>query len=209
MENNVNGIIEVQNVNNNLSEVLMKKTEEKTQIINGITVMGEKESRRSEYSHTTEDASINFTGPDSNNIGKIAVYLLRKEVFGRILSPNDGELRGVVHTDDIAAESEDSFIVWNADRKTGNYLMKYPENYSFFRIVDSGEDVDAVIAMIENYAQHLFELLDEKWPFDIDMLDELEETLGESLDGGISMKTQEKVLNKLKKNKFKPFREQK
>ena len=63
--------------------------------------------------------------------------------------------------------------------------------------------------LIENYAQHLFELLDEKWPFDIDMLDELEETLGESLDGGISMKTQEKVLNKLKKNKFKPFREQK
>jgi hypothetical protein len=209
MENKVNAIIEVQNVNNNLSEVLMKKADEKTQIINGITVIGEKESRRSEYSHTQEDASINFTGPDSNNIGKIAVYLLRKEVFGRILSPNDGELGGVVHADDIAAESEDSFIVWNADRKMGSYLMKYPENYSFFRIVDSEEDVDAVIAMIENYAQHLFELLDEKWPFDIDMLDELEDTLGESFDGGISMKTQEKVLNKLKKTEFKPFREQK
>lgn len=164
-------------------------------LMNGIMVHGEK-IPRTEPSQQ-EDSSVNFSGSSKSNVGKWCVYLYREDVFGRILSQD--ELGCVLQTNQIIGEDADALIVGSPEKKEGFYLMKYPELYSFFRIVDSEEELNAVIAMIENYTQHLFSLLDEKWPFDIDMLGEFKNTLDESFDGDISMETQKKVLNKLQK----------
>jgi len=181
------------------------------QVVNGITVYGKKIQREKNILHPSpEDSSINFSSTDASNIGKIAVYLLRDEVFGRILAPNDGDdIDMFLHHGEILHEDEDSFIIKRREFLSGEcteFVMKHPERYSFFRIVDTEEEVEAIRALVENYAERLFEAVGGVWPFDIRMLEELGESVEEGCDpDAISIEEQEMVLAKLRKTRFEPF----
>lgn len=184
---------------------MMNTKKNKKQMVNGIEVYGEKVFREKEATEFQEDSAVNFTGTGGSNIGKVAVYLLRSEVFRRIFSPLDGDLYFLVHQTQILQEDEDSFIVGCRDE--ASFVMKYAELYSFFRIVDSFEEASIIEIMIENYAQKLFEQVEEKLPFDTDMLEELEASLEEGFYGGkpVSIEEQEKVMEKLKRTPFPSF----
>jgi len=179
------------------------------QVVNGITVYGKKTQRQENNFRSPEDSSINFSSTEDGNIGKIAVFLLRCEVFGRILSPLNGDDLGwFLHYGEILYEDEDSFIINQVEilgKVCPKFVMKYPEVYSFFRIVDTGREVEAIRALVENYAERLFETVGGVRPFDVKMLEELEESLeGGCGPGDVSTEEQEAVLAKLRQTKFKP-----
>jgi len=180
------------------------------QVVNGITVYGKKLQRGENVLYSPEDSSVNFSSTEECNIGKIAVYLLRDEVFGRILAPNDGDdIDMFLHHGEILNEDEDSFIIKRREFLGGEcteFVMKHPERYSFFRIVDTEEDVDAIKALVENYAEKLFETVGRVCPFETGMLEELGESVEEGYSpNAISIEEQEAVLAKLRKTKFEPF----
>lgn len=170
-----------------------------------IKVHGQK-LERGQKGHDPETSAVNFSGTSESNVGKMVVFLLRSEVFGRVFSPHDGEFCNEFHCGTILHEDEDSFIIGWAETGEGKYVMKYPELYSFFRIVDSSDEVDAIEDMVINYADKLFQMVGGVWPFDVNMIEELEAALG-----GEGCKTsvaeQQQVLEKLKQTKFQSFRE--
>lgn len=177
------------------------KKNNEMQVVNGITVCGEKIRRDAIQA---EDSSINFSSTGERNVGKIAVYLLRNEVFGRIFSPSDSnDFEPFFHSGEILHEDEDSFIIKQTEFLP-QFVMKHPEIYSFFRIVDTEKEAEAIRTLVENYAERLFEVLGDTWPFGSDMLEELEESVYENCyPGAISTEAQEEVLAKLKQTKFK------
>ncbi len=184
------------------------KNKKEMQVVNGITVYGKKTQRQENNFRSPEDSSINFSSTEECNIGKIAVYLLRDEVFGRILSSLSGDnLDWFFHHGEILHEDGDSFIVKRYDFREYNnvkFVMKHPELYSFFRIVDTWEEVKTIGVLMENYVERLFRTLGEVYPFDVRMLEELEESIEEGCAPvAVSIEAQEAVLTKLQKTKFK------
>lgn len=184
------------------------KKNNEMQVVNGITVCGEKIRRDKNAFQAPEDSAINFSSTGERNVGKIAVYLLRDEVFGRIFSPSGAnDFEPFFHSGEILHEDEDSFIIKQIEFPSGGcnqFVMKHPETYSFFRIVDTEKEVEAIRTLIENYAERLFEAVGDAWPFGTTMFEELEESVYENgYPGAISTEVQEEVLAKLKQTKFK------
>ncbi len=182
----------------------------KMQVVNGITVYGKKTRRETGINQSPEDSSINFSSTEGRNVGKIAVYLLRDEVFGQIFSPSFADdFDPVFHNGEILYEDEDSFIIKHRGflgHECNKFVMKHLEAYSFFRIVDTEKEVEAIRVLAENYAEQLFEAVGGTYPFGTNMLEELEESVCESSYlGDISIEAQKEVLTKLKQTKFKPF----
>lgn len=176
-------------------------------VVNGITVHGTK-SRRNQLRGTfaQETSAVNFTGLNNNdNIGKIAVYMKWREVFGRILDPDSAETSDIVYCGKILAEDKNSFIIDLGDNYAV-YVMKFPELYTFFRIVDNQEEVEAIFEIIDNYARDLFDKVDNEWPFDVNFLDKMEDSIYNY--GNVPVEQQNAVMEKLKQTKFKSFREQ-
>lgn len=188
---------------------MSKAKNERVQVINGITVLGTKAKRKLAYASSgRETSAVNFSGPEGGNVGKLAVFLLCSEVFGRIFNPEDGEIVNLFHSGEILHEDANAFVVGNIGEKRGRFVMKYAELYSFFRIVETQQEVDAIESMVEAYAARLFNLLDEKWPFDVDMLEELEDASEYGYFSSVPVEVQEDTLRKLKQTDFKSFSQQ-
>lgn len=176
-------------------------------VVNGITVYGTKSRRNQQNgSFAQETSAVNFTSLSNNgNIGKIAVYMKWHEVHGRILDPDSAETCYVVHCGKILAEDKNSFIINHGD-SNATYVMKFPELYTLFRIVDDGDEVTAICEMIDNYARDLFDKVDNEWPFDVNFLDKMEDSIYDC--GNVPVERQNAVMEKLKQTKFKSFSEQ-
>ena len=176
-------------------------------VVNGITVYGTKSRRNQQNgSFAHETSAVNFTSLSNNgNIGKIAVYMKWHEVHGRILDPDSAETCDIVYHGKILAEDKNSFII-ALDDNYAVYVMKFPELYTLFRIVDNQEEVEIICEMIDNYARNLFERVNSEWPFDVNFLDKMEESICCYRD--VPVEQQNAVMEKLKQTKFKSFREQ-
>ena len=85
--------------------------------------------------------------------------------------------------------------------------MKYPEAYSFFRIVDTEREAEAVKTLVENYSNQLFEAIGGEWSFDVRMLEKLEYSVNDDHPfSDVTVEEQEKVLEKLRETEFEFFR---
>ena len=176
-------------------------------VVNGITVYGTKSRRNQQNgSFAHETSAVNFTSLNNNgNIGKIAVYMKWHEVHGRILDPDSAETCDIVYHGKILAEDKNSFII-ALDDNYAVYVMKFPELYTLFRIVDNQEEVEIICEMIDNYARDLFERVNSEWPFDVNFLDKMEESICYYRD--VPVEQHNAMMEKLKQTKFKSFREQ-
>ena len=176
-------------------------------VVNGITVYGTKSRRNQQNgSFAHETSAVNFTSLNNNgNIGKIAVYMKWHEVHGRILDPDSAETCDIVYHGKILAEDKNSFIIDLGDNYAA-YVMKFPELYTFFRIVNKQEEVEAIFEIIDNYARDLFDKVGNEWPFDVNFLDKMEDSIYNY--GNVPVEQQNAVMEKLKQTKFKSFREQ-
>ncbi len=179
------------------------KDKNRNQEVNGTESNGGK-LERAKYGQHKESSSVNFTGSSDCNIGKTAVFLYRKDYAGKIFDPCLEEVNEFIYGECILAEDEDSFTVGRPDGKDSFVIMKYPELYCFFRIVDSGE-TDVVIGMITKYVYRLFRKLEGEYPFGLDIIEKFEESIDiASLDDfNTESEAEERaVLKKLKKTKF-------
>lgn len=129
----------------------------------------------------------------------------QKSHSDRLLDPDSAETCYVVHCGKILAEDKNSFIINHGD-SNATYVMKFPELYTLFRIVDDGDEVTAICEMIDNYARDLFDKVDNEWPFDVNFLDKMEDSIYDC--GNVPVERQNAVMEKLKQTKFKSFSEQ-
>lgn len=72
--------------------------------------------------------------------------------------------------------------------------------------MDNQEEVEAIFEIIDNYARDLFDKVDNEWPFDVNFLDKMEDSIYNY--GNVPVEQQNAVMEKLKQTKFKSFREQ-